>query len=146
MVTPFNTQTIRTSTHEETLELGTKIGKSLQPGSSVTLTGRLGAGKTTLVKGIALALGIDEPVTSPTYTIISEYSGLLPLYHVDLYRVKDPDELYDIGLAEYLAGTGVTVIEWPEMAMAILPENNVAVMISVEANGSRKFELQGLRI
>jgi tRNA threonylcarbamoyladenosine biosynthesis protein TsaE len=107
---------------EETQSFGIQLGKLLFPGSIVLLYGDLGTGKTTLTKGIAKGLGITVPVTSPTFTIVQEYGGgRLPLYHIDTYRLGDPDELLEIGIEEYLNSSGVTVIEWPEVISDFLP-------------------------
>ncbi|HEQ72339.1 MAG TPA: tRNA (adenosine(37)-N6)-threonylcarbamoyltransferase complex ATPase subunit type 1 TsaE, partial [Spirochaetia bacterium] len=97
-------------------------------------------GKTTLVKGIARGLGITESVTSPTFALIQEYEGALPLYHVDLYRIGSDAEVDDLGLEEYLYGDGVTVIEWPEKAVPFLPDTTITVTISVMDDGGRKIE------
>ncbi|MFW5684945.1 MAG: tRNA (adenosine(37)-N6)-threonylcarbamoyltransferase complex ATPase subunit type 1 TsaE, partial [Spirochaetota bacterium] len=92
-----------TTTHDrQTIELGARIGSRLSPGAILVLDGPLGAGKTTLAKGIAAGLGVNETVTSPTYTIVSEYSGTLPLYHVDLYRISGEDEYVQLGLDDML--------------------------------------------
>ncbi|MBN2353733.1 MAG: tRNA (adenosine(37)-N6)-threonylcarbamoyltransferase complex ATPase subunit type 1 TsaE [Spirochaetales bacterium] len=128
---------------EETLDLGRKLAGRFAPGDVVALSGSLGAGKTSLVKGIALGLGIAEPVTSPTFTLIQEYEGRMPLYHVDLYRITDPDQLDDLGIEEYLDGNGVTVIEWPEKAGRLFPPRTLAVGITVLDGGRRRFEMEG---
>lgn len=101
---------------DETIALGRRIGGLLTRGSIVALEGPLGAGKTTLVKGIAEGLGITEPITSPTFTIVSEYDGVLPLFHVDLYRVGTPEEIELLGLDELIYGEGVSVVEWSDKA------------------------------
>ena len=124
---------------EETTTAGKNLAARLKKGSVLALSGALGAGKTTFVKGIALGLGIAEPVTSPTFAIIQEYEGRLPLYHVDLYRIKDSSELDDLGLEEYIYGDGVTVIEWPEKAADLLPEETIAVAIEVAADDFRRI-------
>lgn len=104
-----------TASQPETVSLGKKIGEALQTGDVLVLTGDLGAGKTQLTKGIAAGLGIDADVTSPTFTIEMVYEGgRLPLYHFDLYRLDDPDQLEDIGLYDALGSDGVCVIEWGE--------------------------------
>lgn len=121
---------IRTVSPEETMDLGEKIGRQLNGGEVICLTGDLGAGKTHFTKGVARGLGISETVTSPTFTLINEYSGRLPLYHVDVYRLCDPDEAYDLGLEEYLYGDGVTLVEWPERVAELLPPGYMAVEIN----------------
>lgn len=104
-----------THTTEETISLGERLGAALKPGDVLVLTGDLGAGKTQLTKGIAAALGVLDDVTSPTFNILMVYEGAqMPLYHFDLYRLDDPDQLEDIGLYEMLDGDGACVIEWGE--------------------------------
>jgi tRNA threonylcarbamoyladenosine biosynthesis protein TsaE len=129
---------------EETMAIGRKLADKLKAGDVITLSGVLGAGKTTLVKGVALSLGITEPVTSPTFTLIQEYEGRLPLYHVDLYRIGEADEVEDLGLEEYLSGPGVTLIEWPDKAASFLPPHTVHVEISVREGGRRECIIEGM--
>lgn len=104
-----------TSSQEETIALGERLGTLLQAGDVLVLTGDLGAGKTQLTKGIAAGMGVEDDVTSPTFNILMVYDGeRMPLYHFDLYRLDDPDQLEDIGLYEMLDGDGACVIEWGE--------------------------------
>ncbi len=100
----------------QTLELGRRLGELLQPATVVLLQGDLGAGKTVFARGVARGLGVDPqiPVTSPTFTLMNHYQGRLDLYHFDLYRLSDADELIELGFDEYAYGSGVTLIEWPE--------------------------------
>jgi tRNA threonylcarbamoyladenosine biosynthesis protein TsaE len=107
----------------------------------VLLRAGLGAGKTTLTKGIARGLGISETVTSPTYTIISEYAGKLPLRHIDLYRIDDSEELENLGLREILGGDGVAVVEWSEKLPDAFLYDAVRVEIHGEGGGDRVFEI-----
>lgn len=116
--------------YEETLAIARSFAETLKAGDTVCLYGGLGAGKTAFVQGLAEGLGIDEPVTSPTFTIVNEYYGRLPLYHFDVYRIADPDEMYEIGYDEYVYGNGVSVIEWSELIGEILPEKRYNVKIS----------------
>jgi tRNA threonylcarbamoyladenosine biosynthesis protein TsaE len=102
----------------------------------------LGAGKTTLTKGIALGLGIRETVTSPTYTIISEYQGRLDLYHIDLYRIQDPEELANLGLREILGGSGVCVVEWSEKLPADAGYDPIRIAIRGAGDSERIIEIQ----
>ena len=109
-------------TEEDTKALGASLAKDIEQGDIFALVGDLGTGKTTLTKAIAAALGIQETITSPTFTIISEYySGRLPFYHFDVYRVHNEDELFEIGFEEYLEGSGVCIIEWADLVKEILP-------------------------
>jgi tRNA threonylcarbamoyladenosine biosynthesis protein TsaE len=135
----------------ETVEIGRRLGRRIRTGTVVALEGALGAGKTTLVKGIAEALAVREPVTSPTFTLISEYSAVidgrsLPLLHVDLYRIARFEELEELGLDEVLAGAGVAVVEWSEKAAALLPEEAVRVRITIGPEGERTLEIAGMSL
>ncbi len=113
------------------------------PGSVLALRGGLAAGKTTLVKGIALGMGIREEVTSPSYTIISEYSGRLPLYHMDAYRLDGDEDFAALGADEYLCGRGVSVVEWSERVEASIPAGAAIVSLETRADGSRSIRVQG---
>lgn len=124
------------ASHEDTLNLGKKIGDVLKPGDILLLEGDLGAGKTTFTQGLAEGLGVDEFVNSPTFVIINEYfSGHLPLYHMDLYRLEDEAQLYDLGVEEYFFGNGVSVVEWPEIALPLLPEAYTRLTFLREGQG-----------
>ena len=126
-------------TEAETIELGKKIGRYLKKGDIIALDGTLAAGKTYLTKGIALGLGIKEDVTSPTFTLISEYSGRLHLYHMDVYRLDSVEEFLDLGTEEMLYGEGVCVIEWSEKVKSVLPSNTIYINIIVNKDNSRKI-------
>lgn len=109
-------------TEQDTETLGMRLANQIKPGDVIALVGDLGTGKTTLTKAVAMALGVRETVTSPTFTIVSEYgSGRLPFYHFDVYRVHDENELFEIGFEEYLEGTGICMIEWADLIQEILP-------------------------
>lgn len=127
MITDY---TITTNTPDETKGLGERLGRLLKDGDIICLHGELGAGKTTFVQGIARGLGVKEGfITSPTFVIVNEYKGRLPLYHIDLYRLNSIAEIEDIGILEYLKGKGVTVIEWAEKAEEMLPEERLSVYL-----------------
>jgi tRNA threonylcarbamoyladenosine biosynthesis protein TsaE len=128
---------------EETLALGERIGRSLKPGAVVALRGGLGAGKTCLAKGIARGLGVEETVTSPTYTIISEYRGRVPLYHIDAYRLAGDEDFEDLGGLELLGGGGVSIIEWSERIPRSLPPDHIGVEIIAEGE-RRVFRVFGM--
>jgi tRNA threonylcarbamoyladenosine biosynthesis protein TsaE len=138
--------TIVSRNAEQTIELGKKIAEKLTKGSVVALHGPLGSGKTTLVKGIAAGLGIEESVTSPSFTLISEYEGRLRLYHMDLYRIDSIDEFELLGAEELMYDEGVTIIEWAEKIEEILPENRIGVTFDMEAGGVRKISITGADI
>ena len=136
---------IITSTADETHELGKRIAALSSPGIIIALTGSLGAGKTTLVKGVAEGLGIKQPVTSPSFTIIKEYhDGKLPLYHMDLYRIDNYEELYMIGFEELIYGRGLSIIEWSEKAEDLVPPDAFSILIEILPDGRRKFDINGL--
>lgn len=129
---------------EETERLGAQLAKRLPAGSIVAFTGDLGAGKTAFVRGMACGLGIEERVTSPTFTIVNEYDdGEKPLFHFDLYRLYDADELFDIGWEDYLARGGICAVEWSERAADAM-ENCIRVdIIRGETDGQRIIEIGG---
>ncbi|MBS4979253.1 MAG: tRNA (adenosine(37)-N6)-threonylcarbamoyltransferase complex ATPase subunit type 1 TsaE [Clostridiales bacterium] len=121
---------IETRSPEETFALGKKIGEMARPGEIYTLTGDLGVGKTVFTQGVAAGLGITEPVSSPTFTIIQEYdSGRLPFYHFDVYRIGDIEEMDEIGYDDYFFGQGICLIEWANLIEEILPENRREIVI-----------------
>ena len=132
---------LTTKTAEETIELGTAIGQLLQPGDVIALQGTLAAGKTQLTKGIAQGLGVAEPVTSPTFTIISQYYGQLPLYHIDAYRLGSAEDFLDLGVEDMLYGQGVCVIEWSEKVMSELPSRTILIQIEAQADSKRALTL-----
>ena len=119
----------------ETEAVGEAIGSQLRVGDLVVLSGDLGAGKTTFTKGLARALGVEQRVTSPTFTIVQEYDGRLPVAHVDVYRLERIQELYDFGFEELLEDR-VTVVEWGEAIALVLPRDRVNVRIAMEAPGA----------
>lgn len=122
--------TLQTNTAEQTYKFGHDMAKEAQRGDIIALIGDLGVGKTVFAKGFADGLGITEPVTSPTFTIVCEYTqGRLPLYHFDVYRIEDAEELFEIGFEEYLYGGGVCLIEWADRIMDELPEEATVVEI-----------------
>ncbi len=134
--------TLITKTPEETIELGKRIGSMLTKGDVIALQGTLAAGKTTITKGIALALGIADPVTSPTFTLISEYYGSLPLYHMDVYRLDSTEDFLNLGVEEMLYGDGVCVVEWSEKVMAELPKRTILVRLDARDDGSREITIE----
>jgi tRNA threonylcarbamoyladenosine biosynthesis protein TsaE len=129
-----------TSNPEQTWRIGELLGALLGPGDIVCLYGDLGAGKTSLSYGIARGLGVKEQyITSPTFTFVNEYEGRVPFYHIDLYRLKDPEELENIGFGEYLGSSGVTVIEWAERAEDELPEERLSLYLNYVDDNSREI-------
>lgn len=125
---------------EETISLGQEFAQDLQVGDVVCLKGELGAGKTHFVKGMAEAFGINrQEVQSPTFTLINEYPGTTPLYHLDCYRMESPNEALEIGAEEYFYGEGVCVIEWPERIEPIIPPEAIWITIDSPDKETRKF-------
>jgi tRNA threonylcarbamoyladenosine biosynthesis protein TsaE len=122
----------------ETEEWGRRLGQAIKPGSFIALEGDLGAGKTAFTRGIARGLDIDDPITSPTYTLVQEYEGRLPLYHFDVYRLDDSDEILEIGAEEYFYGEGVTVVEWPQRVEDYLPLERLIVRIEKGTNDNER--------
>ena len=131
----------RSDSAEATRELGFRMGRELKSGDVVALEGPLGAGKTVFVQGLAGALGITEAVSSPTFTIISEYRGSMTLYHMDLYRLNSPEEFAFLGVEEIIEGDGVTVVEWGEKAGDELPERSIRVNITIGDDGERLIQV-----
>lgn len=131
-----------TNSPEETWALAAKLADELGPGTVMALHGDLGAGKTCFVQGLAAALGIDEPITSPTYTLIGEYEGRLPLHHIDLYRLSGPEEALGLGIEEYFDLGGITAIEWAERADGLLPPDLLHIRIAADdETGTRTFRI-----
>ena len=135
-----------TSSPEETERLGAALGRVLKPGTVIAYSGDLGAGKTAFTRGIARGLGILEPVTSPTYTIVNEYdTGRLPLFHFDMYRLHSSEDLWDIGWEDYLERNGVCAVEWSENVADAL-ENPLFIYIEKLGDTCRRITLKGENI
>ena len=128
---------IETNSDKDTFEFGKQQGEKAEPGTVICLDGDLGTGKTVIAKGIAAGLGVKEPVSSPTFTVIKEYTeGRLPFYHFDVYRIEDPLEMDEIGYEDYFYGNGVTVIEWSDMIKELIPEKAMKIRLVKDlANG-----------
>ena len=130
-----------TKTSEETIELGFKIGQKLKKGNIIAMQGTLAAGKTTITKGIAKALEITDTITSPTFCLISEYYGKMPLYHMDVYRLEGSEDFENLGTEDMLYGDGVCIIEWSEKIMDALPKETMIINIQPQDDGSRKIQI-----
>mgnify|MGYP000936259031 CR=1 FL=1 len=129
----------------ETHALGKKIGEKAEPGDVYTLVGDLGVGKTVFAKGFALGLGITEPITSPTFTIIQEYEqGRLPFYHFDVYRIADEEEMFELGYESYFFGQGVCLIEWASLIQGLLPAE--CRTIRIEKDLERGFDYRRVEL
>ena len=131
---------------KETLAAACELGAKACPGEIYCLEGDLGAGKTVFARGFAEGLGITSPVTSPTFTIVHEYrQGRLPLYHFDVYRIEDPEEMYEIGYEDYFFGDGVTLIEWPSRIRELIPDDAVHIWFNRDPDKGtdyRRIEIQ----
>ena len=130
-----------TKSAAETRALGEKLAGRLQPGDVLLLEGDLGAGKSELTRGIARGLGVAETVTSPSFTILNVYeSGRCPLYHFDWYRLESSEELYELGMDEYLGGDGIAVVEWPGRCPDAVPEGAVRIRMTAAGENERMIE------
>ena len=130
---------------EDTYEIGKKIGQEAQPGQVICLYGDLGVGKTVFTKGLADGLGITEPIQSPTFTIVREYEeGRLPLYHFDVYRIGDIEEMDEIGFEDYVYGDGISLIEWANLIDEILPANRTE--ITIEKDLEQGFDFRRITV
>jgi tRNA threonylcarbamoyladenosine biosynthesis protein TsaE len=126
-----------TRTDEETRAVGEALGRRLAPGDVVCLAGPLGAGKTTLAQGIAHGLGVAEVVNSPTFTLVQEYAGRWPVYHLDVYRLRGPEEAVDLAIEELRAAGGVLLIEWPERIASLLPTDRLEIHLEPQGDARR---------
>lgn len=138
-------ETFKTESSEETQALGEKLGKTLKRGDVIALVGDLGTGKTCLTQGIARGVGIPpgEVVNSPSYILINEYNGAIPIYHIDLYRLENSEEIAELGLSEYMEGDGICIIEWAERMTDALPDTCIKIQITlVGANVSHGGEVR----
>ncbi len=138
-------ETIETFSPEETYMLGKKIGEAACPNTVYALNGDLGVGKTVFTQGLAAGLGIDEPVTSPTFTILQNYDGgRLPFFHFDVYRIGDIEEMDEIGYDDCFFGGGVSLVEWAEIVEEILPENTI--YITIEKDPEKGFDYRKITV
>lgn len=136
-----NVRTIQSHSVDETLQIAKSLATHLQGGEVITLTGDLGAGKTSFTQGLAKGLGVQRYVNSPTFTLIKEYQGTsLALYHMDVYRLDD--EFEELGFDEYFYGSGVCVIEWPQMIQGQLPQDRIDITIVKKGDEAREFTLE----
>ena len=133
----------KTNNAKETEELGLRIGQALRGGEILAMTGDLGAGKTTMTKSLASGLDIDEHITSPTFTIVNEYEGRLKLFHFDVYRIADVEEMYDLGFEEYIYSGGVCIIEWSNLIEEILPDDTINIQILYIDDNKRQINITG---
>jgi tRNA threonylcarbamoyladenosine biosynthesis protein TsaE len=134
---------LQTSTTSETIRTGKRLGRLLQPGDVVALVGDLGTGKTQFIKGLAEGVGVGKAtyVSSPSFTLIHEYPGRIPLYHIDLFRLESEKEVEGLGLEEYVRGNGITAIEWADKVSSLLPEELLWVHIHDTGKNTRSIEI-----
>ncbi len=130
----------------DTLELGRRLGKACKPGTVISLRGSLGAGKTVIAKGVAQALGITEAIVSPTFTLVQEYEGSMPMYHMDLYRISGAEEFEMIGGEEMLYSDGVALVEWSEKIESMLPDDTVFIELEILPDQTRTIVVEGIEL
>ena len=136
---------IETYSEEETLKSAMAFAKNIKPGSIICLDGELGAGKSVFARGFARGLGITEPVTSPTFTLVQIYEGgRLNMYHFDVYRIGDPSEMYDIGYEDYFYSDGVCLVEWASLILELIPD--YAIKVSIEKDISKRYDYRKITI
>jgi len=135
---------IESFSREDTFRLGVSLGEKAKKGEIYCLSGDLGVGKTVFTQGFAKGLGIEEAVSSPTFTIVQQYMGRLPLYHFDVYRISDIEEMEEIGYEEYFYGDGVCLIEWAELIEELLPDDRIR--ISIRKNPDKGFDYREIII
>jgi len=138
----MNQLEIITRSPEGTQEIGVSIGELAQPGDTFLLVGELGAGKTCLAQGIARGLDIKEYAASPSFVLVRELYGRLPLYHIDFYRLDNLEEIAELGLDDYLYGKGVCVVEWAEKGLSLLPPEHLLIEMSYVADTERRLKLK----
>jgi tRNA threonylcarbamoyladenosine biosynthesis protein TsaE len=136
-------ETVQSSSPDETIKIAKEFAKTVEPGDVICLEGNLGAGKTHFVKGFVQGLGLSgDVVSSPTFTIINEYEGELPVYHFDCYRLEHVQEAIEIGAEEYLYGEGVCIVEWPDRITDLLPPSSKHVTFSITGKNKRVISFQ----
>jgi len=137
--------TLLSKSPEQTQMIGEALGRLAQPGDLYLLVGELGAGKTSLVQGLARGLGVEETVKSPSFTLINEYRGRIPLYHADLYRISNAEDVITLGLDDYIFfGEGVTAVEWAHQALDVWPEERLTLFLSYVADQVRQIECEAI--
>lgn len=133
---------IISASEAETLAIAFELGSKSTPGIIITLSGELGTGKTLMAKGIAKGLGIEDQITSPTFSLFEIYEGRLPLYHFDLYRIEDTKELENLHFEEYWYGTGVSVVEWPERAHGLIEGPVISIKLERIDDETRRITIE----
>ena len=134
-------QLITSNSAEKTEQFGHNLAQQLKPGDVLAFFGDLGSGKTTLIKGICEGLEVEADITSPTFTLIHEYSGRLPVYHFDFYRIANSHEVWELGCDEYFYGDGVCLIEWADRVADVLPDDHLRIEIAITGPSEREFQI-----
>ena len=137
------TTVIETASPEETASAGERLGRVLPPGAVVALTGELGAGKTCFIQGVVRGLGVDRRATSPTFVLVNEYRGRVPVFHVDLYRIERLDEIDDLGFPDAFDRGAVTLVEWADKLGPLLPPDAIRVHIDGVGDEVRRIRIDG---
>lgn len=141
----MKSETFNTNSQEETKELGKKVGAKLKYGDIVALIGDLGSGKTTFVQGLAEGIGVSNFVRSPSFTIVNEYSGRIPLYHIDLYRLGNLNELTEIGIEDFFYADGITAVEWAEKALPLMPHGYILIRFFYTGENTRRIKVVNIK-
>lgn len=144
----FKSLKILSHSELETIQVGEELAQRLAGGTVIALFGNLGAGKTCLTRGICRGLGMKDLVSSPTFTLINEYHGRIPVFHFDFYRINSEKDLFSLGLDEYFEGDGICIIEWAERAQSFLPAQRIEIHLTpvsdLDSDSKRSLELQGI--
>jgi tRNA threonylcarbamoyladenosine biosynthesis protein TsaE len=138
-----SSETVISHSADETRAAGERLGAHLEAGAVVACIGELGAGKTCFLQGLARGLGVESPVTSPTFVLINEYRGRVPVHHLDAYRTESLTEVLDLGIEELMHGDGVTVIEWADKLISLLPSHTITVTIDGLGDEPRRIVIEG---
>ncbi len=136
------TETFETNSEQDTVDVAFTFGRTLVPGTVVALNGELGAGKTVFTRGVAKSRNVAEPVTSPTFTLINEYFGDIPVYHMDFYRLNSEDEILNLGVEDYFYGDGICLVEWAEKLGARFPEKAASIVIMHAGENRRSITIE----
>ena len=139
----MTTREVHTLSEAETEQVGEELGRQLQSGAVIALFGDLGVGKTAFVRGLVRATGYYGRVTSPTFSIVNEYYGDIPVFHFDMYRLRDEDDLYDLGWEDYLLREGICAVEWSERVKGALPDYSIYVTLTADGDTARHIRIEG---
>jgi tRNA threonylcarbamoyladenosine biosynthesis protein TsaE len=138
---PATTRSCGTASPDQTRDIGRQVGEAAEPGDVILLVGQLGTGKTVFTQGVGEGLGVNEPVNSPTFVLLREYHGRLPLYHYDLYRLGNIEHTVTREWDEFLYGSGISLVEWANLAAELLPSEHLLIEFRIEAEGRRRLDM-----